>query len=135
MTTSVSPKQNKQMKRNMIDCKEPCLAVSFRFLTLAHHIYLDTCPVYIFGCFQCSHTSSSFAGEPSQRSWPGVGHGLPGPCGAQMHCEASRHPAHTWHAEVAPASPAVPHRAVTASTEHPCHQTGSAHRDLWLWAA
>ena len=51
MTTSKSPKQNKQMKRNMIDFKETYWAVSFRFLTLARHIYLDTCPAYILDTF------------------------------------------------------------------------------------
>lgn len=54
----------------MIDCKEPCLAVSFRFLTLAHHIYLDTCPVYILDAFSAhtlaAHLQGSQAGVPGQ---------------------------------------------------------------------
>lgn len=68
-TTSKSPKQNKQMKRNMTDCKETCWTVSFRFLTLAHHIYLDTCPLSILDTFSTHTLAARLQGSPA--SMPG----------------------------------------------------------------
>lgn len=136
VTTSKSPKQNKQMKRNTIDCKETCWAVSCRCLTLAHHRYLDTCTVYTLGTVSAHALAvrwqGSQAGSPG--AWPGVSRGFPGPCGAQMHRAASRCPAHQQRARTAPDSPALHRTAVTAGTQHPCHQKRSARRDLWLCA-
>lgn len=132
-TTSKSPKQNKQMKRNMTDCKETCWTVSFRFLTLAHHIYLDTCPLSILDTFSTHTLAARLQGSPA--SMPGqVCAVVPGPCGAQMHSTVSCPCAQAacWGGSCQPCSPS---RVVTASTQLPCHQNSSAHIDLWLRAA
>lgn len=115
-------KKHDRLQRNMLGCFfqvfNTCPSHTFRYL-----------PCTCFGYFQCSYASSSFAGGPGQGAWPGVCRGFPGPCGAQMRRAASCHPVHMQRARAAAASPALHRGAVTARTEHLCHQTGSAHRD------